>query len=395
MKKNPKQNTEDQLDLLQKEVNQLQIKVFNEIKKKWYKNPSLILSIVAVISSLFFSVNSFFDKQEKELIQKESSKLISIIESINSLMNEEEKLMQITSSQYSDNTAKNNAYLSFGSKSGYLLDKISTSIDTININKLEPNLLLNYGRFLSNNGKYKESNIIYNKVIEKSKDSLTLGISYRSLANISANQSYTNSDSLKSREYRKKDIKLAETFSGEAQNNYLSRSFELWALDEYYLLKNIKEGNRLIDSAKFYVNQFPDMNQNKSINLNRLNEIYNFYNNILIPSKMAGEYDFYSNDGRQGRVYISTNSNGSNINIDFIKNDKLYGRLSGIGNLINLNELKYTVQIELVNDFNQSRIFGGTLNLKTAKNQKLIGYLYEFGKKPVKYYLTKKPVAPI
>ena len=71
---------------------------------------------------------------------------------------------------------------------------------------------------------------------------------------------------------------------------------------------------------------------------------------------MAGQYSFYSTTERQGIAFISNNSFGSSINIDFIKNGQLYGRLSGNGNLIDLNNLKYEVRIELVDKFNISNV---------------------------------------
>ena len=390
MESKPTNSFKEQIDLLQEQVDQIQIKFLDEKKKKWYKSPSLILSVIAFGSSLFFSINSILESNEKEKKQSESAKITSIKEAVSALVNEEEKLMQITSNQYNDVASKNSAFMSFQAKTSYLLDKISNNLNESNIDKLEPNLLINYGRFLYNSGKYVKSKNAFEHAIKKSTDSLTIGVAYRSLANIFANPSYYNSDPTQSRKYRQMDIQIAESYNGETKSDYLSRSYELWALDEYYYLKNVNEGNRLIDSAKSYIQKFPDMNQSKTVILNRLNETYNFYNKILIPSKIAGEYNFYSSNKKQGRAYISTNSFGSSINIDFIKNGRLYGRLSGNGNIISLNDLKYEVRIELVDENNRSSYFGGTLNLSASKNLQLVGYLYEFGKKPVKYYLTKK-----
>lgn len=390
MENKPLKSTDEQIDLLQRQVDQIQLKLLDEKKIKWYKNPSLILSIIALISSLFFSIKSIQESKEKEKKQSETAKISSIKEAVTDLVNEEEKFMQITSNQYSDVASKNSAFMSYQAKTSYLLDKISNNLNDENIDELEPNLLINYGRFLYNSAKYEESRSAFEQVVKKSTDSLTIGISYRSLANIFANPSYHSSDSIISRTYRQKDIRIAESFNGETKSDYLSRSYELWALDEYYHLKNLDEGNRLIDSARFYIQQFPDINMNKSVVENRLNETYNFYNNILIPTKIAGEYNFYSSDKKHGRAYITTNSFGSSINIDFISEGKLYGRLNGNGNVISLNDLKYEVRIELVDEFNRSNYFGGTLNLSTSKNQQLVGYLYEFGKRPVKYYLTKQ-----
>lgn len=389
MEKETKLKSSEQLDLLQKQVDQLQLKVFEEKKKKWFKNPSLILSIIAMTSSLFFSINTILDKRQTAIIEKNSSRLNSVKESIAKLIEEEEKLMQISSSQYTDISTKNSAYASYQSKSGYLIDKISRMIDTVNINLLEPNLLLNYGRFLYNYGKFEESAKTFQKVIELSNDSTTTGVGYRSLANIYANPSYNKSNPSRSRELRKADIRIANNLAGERKSDYLSRSYELWALDEYYLLHNIQYGNKLIDSAKYYVQLFPDVNINKTVILNRLTETYNYYNNILVPSQISGEYKFYSSNGKQGNAYISSNSIGSSININYIKNNKLYGRLSGNGSPINLNKLRFDVNIEIVEIINKPNYYQGSLNLQTQKGKMLTGYLFEYGKEPEKYFLTK------
>lgn len=388
-KETREQKAQNQLDLLQKQVDQLQVKVYEEKKHKWYKNPSLILSIIALLSSLLLSLNSILEKRETAKKEEQSTTLGVIKASIAKLIDEEEKFLQISSNQNIDNVTRNNANLSFQSKSSYLIDQISSRINKENINQIEPNLLMNYGRFLYNLGHYEESAKAFRKVIELSKDSITKGVGFRSLANIYANPSYDKYNPAKSREFRKQDINIANNFAGERKSDYLSRSYELWAIDEYYFLKNVQYGNKLIDSAKAYTELFPELNSNKQLLLNRLNEIYNFYNDILVPSQISGEYSFFSSDGKSGIAFISANSYGFKIRVDYIRNNKLYGRLSGEGNMISLNTLKYDVQIETVDIFSKPNYNGGSLTLNTQKNKKLVGYLYEFGLEPVKFNLTK------
>ena len=64
----------------------------------------------------FFSINSIQESKEKEEKQNESTKITSIKEAVTDLVNEEEKLMQITSNQYSDVSSKNSALMSYQAK---------------------------------------------------------------------------------------------------------------------------------------------------------------------------------------------------------------------------------------------------------------------------------------
>jgi tetratricopeptide (TPR) repeat protein len=381
-------NTTDSLKLIQKQLDQLEQKVREDKKTKWYKNPSLILSIVALSSSLYFSITSIIEDRKQKMENRTYSTITSVKNSIEELVEEEEKYMKVPST---DISIKNNASLTYEAKTSTLIDKISKMADNNIINNLEPNLLLSYGRFLSYKGKFKEATKILESAIKKSDDTVTLGICYRTLANIYSNPSHSGFDSLKGREYRRIDINLANTFFGEARNIYLSRSYELWSLDEYYFIKNIFLGNKLLDSAKYVTSLFSDININKKIILNRLNEIYNYYNGILIPTNLNGEYSFYASDGKKGTAYVSINNNGVFLNIDFINNDELFGRLKGSGNVVDLNRIKFDVSTEFVEYTGaMPKYSAGTLTLETSKGYKLVGSFFEFGKKPIKYILVKK-----
>jgi hypothetical protein len=375
----------EQINLLQKQIDQIQLKVFSEQKSKWYKSPSLILSIIALSSSLYFTTKSIIENKDTKQQQTESAIIQSIKQSITNLLIEEEKLIAAQSNQYTDLNAKNSAYMIFQAKSGPLIEKISISLNDKRIDKIEPSLLINYGRFLTGQGDFSKAHWAFENSLKATTNTMTMLLCYRYLANIIANPSYENFDSLKSRDYRWKTVQLAKRFSGELKNDYLSRSYELWAIDEYYFFKNKQEGNRLIDSSKLYVQKFKDLNTSKVVIMNRLIETYNYYNEILVTNNLAGVYSFYSSDKKNGKAYISTNNTGGYITLDLIKDRKLNGRISGSGNLISIRDLKFEVSI-----VSQSSSNGGTLILSTSENRKLIGYLYEFGKEPVKYYLTKR-----
>jgi len=93
-------------------------------------------------------------------------------------------------------------------------------------------------------GKYDKAQELFEGTLKQSKDTTTLSLCYRYLANILANPSYKTFDSIESRELRKNDVALSHTFFGESKILRLINSYELWANDEYFLVKNKSEGNR-------------------------------------------------------------------------------------------------------------------------------------------------------
>lgn len=392
-------NIEVELRLLQKQVDDLQKKASEE-KPKWYKTPSIVLSILALTSSVIFSTRSIIKDINEKKEERASSALATIKNSIGDLVEEEDKYLKFSSNAAMDMMSKSNAGMVFEAKTGNIIDRItkiiidrtSKKVDTNYIKHIEPNLLLSYARFLQNKGRFSEAKDILENAINSSKDSLTIGICYRTLANIYSNPSNPDCDSLISRKYRKTDIDIANTFRGDAKFSYLTRSYELWSMDEYFFFKNTGFGNKLIDSARRYANMFSDINVNKKVILNKLGETYSFYNSILVTSSnLNGEYSFYSSDGKKGTAFISANAGGIFLNIDFINDNQLYCTLKGPGNIIDFSHVKFNATTESV-DFHGAppKYSGGSLNLETAKDYKLTGSFFEYGKKPVKFILTKK-----
>lgn len=387
------QINEERLVLLQKQVDIIQIKLLDEKKRKWYINPSLWLSIIAFLTSMIFSTREIIKQQKEKSEQNITSKTSLIKQTVENLIEEEKSYLQISSNPNNIADVKTNAGISFQQKISALLDKI-VRIDNTIYRKIEPNILINYARYLTMRGQYEESlNALKTASVisDSTKDDYTKSVILRSLANIYANPSYNKSDSLLSRDLRTKDINLWHNSFGDSKWINSSSSFELWALDEYFLLKNINKGNMCIDSALFYINKLPDNNLNKQITLNRLKDTYNFYNKILIQSNIGGEYHIYSNDGYNGEAYITSNLGGLFIKIEFYgKGGKLLSQYKGSGNFSNYDKLKFDVDKEIYNSFLNSLNFGkGVISLTSLKGKKLSGYFYEYNNNPVHYTLFK------
>lgn len=371
----------NRIDLIQQQVDQVQLKVFEEKKTKWYKNPSFLLSVIALLSSLYFSIDSILSK-------KKSSTVGVIKKSIDELLYEEEKLLQIYSNPNIDINSKNSASQNYQAKNANLIDKIFLNLNDDNIDKIEPSLLVNYGRFLLNSGRFRAAYSIFEKSLKMAKDTLTKQVCYRSLANILANKSFSKFDSIKSRDYRIKDVSISKSYSGPNRLDQISRSYELWALDEYFLIGNRWLGNKLIDSAKTYISKLPDFNISKKFINDRLSDTYFFYNDILVLNNLSGEYDLQMNGSQCGTVYISTNPSGVSISADQLIYNKINKKFNGNGRYIASGVLRF--EIGIISGPRYS--IPGSLILRCEPGKILTGQIFEFGKSPMNLQLTKKSI---
>ncbi len=383
-------NIEEKVELLQKQVDLIQIKLLEEKKTKWFRNPSLLISIIALSSSIIFSLITLvdtFSSKKDETTQKE---IATIKNSVEKMLSEEKVYNQQVSNQYIDQQAKTNAWNDLNTSISVLSEKIQQNNINEHIDRIEPNLLINYGRLLYMNANYNLSLSIIHKTLDITSDSLTKSFGYKWLGRIYSDRKNFKFDSLASRKYRNLDINIGRIQEGEQKFGFLSASFEFWALDEYNNIKNISFGNSLIDSSIYYINLISNI-QEKEFVLNRLKNTYNYYNDVITPYNILGEYSLVSEDGKSGIAMISQSYNGYSLEFEQFENSKLILQLSGDGKFSSQNSLKFEVKIEVYEE-NESYPdrSEGILKLVTDKNKTLKGQLSEYNKTPVEYILVKK-----
>lgn len=380
----------EKVDLLQKQVDQIQMKLLEEKKVKWYKNPSLIISLIALSSSIIFSLITLVDTMSSKKEETTKGQIAIIKSSIEKMLTEEQAYNQQISNQYADQQAKNNAWMHLTTNLSVLSEQIQKNNINEHINQIEPNLLINYGKLLYMNSNFDLALDIIHNTLANTTDSLTKSFGYKWLGRIYSDRRNFKFDSIASRKYRLLDIKIGRLQEGENKYGFLSTSYEYWALDEYNNIKNITFGNALIDSAKYYIQQISN-NQEKEFALNRLQETYNFYNDVITSYNIVGEYNLTSEDGKKGIAFINKSFNGYSLEFEHFENSKLTLKLTGDGKFSGQNSLRFEVETE---EYSEDELFPdrseGILRLTTEKNKILRGELSMYNKAPVTYTIVKR-----
>jgi len=351
--------------------------------KKWFSNPSILISTVALMASLFFSIISLKTQYEEKREASFNEKVSNIEENIEKLIEEEKYFASfLTNENLNDNTKYYNEIL-WNAKSNLLLDKISKDYNEQTAILIDPNLLLQFGRNLQMTGRNELAKDVFHKALDSSKDYTTKLVAYRFLAQIYAIPSDFQ-DSVKSRDFRRQDIQTAKNkLHGEFAWQSISRSFELWAIDEFTLLKNYKYGNMLIDSALYYNSLFSDLNNQKQINQERLASMLIFNSNRFSKSLFKENWiaELIS-DGITGEAKITKNSNGIYLNINFFENMVLTKKYSGNGYFSSNDEMIFDVtKAYLGSSFGNKDLKKdyGVLKFKFNNKSFASGYYFQFG----------------
>jgi len=388
----------DKKEVIKKEVKNIKkssSKRFSRIKEIIIGILIIVIIAGSVIANNIISKKNEIIRiaeEEKQIIENERERIAFIKEAINELIKGEEEHLRLAASTTANQSTKQKARVLYKTKSASLIDLINKKITPKDYQKFDPNLLMNYGRHLEMNGNLEKAKEFFEYVITEGKDDLTLSYAYRSLAGLHAQSTSPFFSAVRSRDYRKKDIAIAKkTPQGDTRYLKLIDLYEAWAIDEYTHLKNIDNGNKLMDTAIYCINRLPDYIPLKTEVSQRIRATYSFYNNILIPENSTGDYKFYINNQGVGEAFISVNETQVTIRIDYIAEGKLVGQLNGTGSFVDFETLKFEVKTESYSTvFKTQKSTTGTLELKTKKGKLLDGFLNEYGKQPVAVKLAKQ-----
>jgi hypothetical protein len=355
----------------------------SEESKKWYKNNSFILSMIAFIFSASITVYTLFAENKS----KDEAKIASIKNSIAELRKSEPDYYQQVSSNI-DANAKMAIGRIYYAKVNELVEDISSKLDDETIQKIEPSILNYYTRYLFDLGRISDAIRISKIALGKCKDKYTMVTIKRSLGTLySMSGDSQNVDS--SRKYRSEALLLTKSYSGEYGTENTMSSFEIWANDEYVNLHKKEFANLLIDSALFYAYRLDEHNQRKYENIKRLKTTKNFYNDKLNINFTSGEWLIYKNGKLIGSSTLVNLGNGFNINIDLGKKDSLEKKIYGSGSLVGDDKMRFTFTAnyfkEVRDQQNNKQLYyqmaTGSLELQILKNKLLIAKYKEIGQK--------------
>ena len=373
------------------------ISFFSKIKKEVYIIIFLLICLIGGTVIAYQTITTknkiIQDFEEKEQIaEDERTRIADIKSNMELLVDEETKFLQVSSSAIANSATKENANLIYKSETVRLINRIGKKITKDDYKKFDENLLMNYARHLNMIGDEEKSKTLFEYIVNKSNDSITLAHSYRELAKIHAIPTSNNFNPDQSRYYRQKDIAIAKAAPKlDARYLKLIDLYELWAKDEYTHLKNPENGNQLIDTALYCIGRLPDYSPQKKEIVKRIRSTYSFYNDILIEENTTGIYKFYINNQGYGDANITVNESQGSIKIDYITEGKLVGQLKGSGGFIDFGLLKFDVQIENYSDvYKTKKTSSGNIELTSKKGKILDGFLNEYGKKPLPIKLVKQ-----
>ncbi|WP_340075631.1 hypothetical protein [Leptobacterium sp. I13] len=350
---------------------------------------------VTSIASYIIILDEIEDAKERKLaaIKKtEEERIATIKKAIERMLQEEVNYLQVASSNNSDYVAKQNAALIYRTRTNRLLEEINTQITTEDLSNIDPNLLMDYARHLDKSGDVKQAEVLYQQIVNTSKDTTLMTYAMRSLAKLYADNSSSLFNESLSRDFRKKNIQIVKEDKNLTRYLHMAELYELWAMDEYTQFKDLEMGNKVIDTAFYCVDKLPDYNKQKQAIHKRLIEAYNFHNNVLIPENTTGDYKFYIENVGAGNAYITiTSAQEASITIDYLDEGKLIGRLKGTGSYIDLNTLKFDVRTESYSAvFKSSKSTSGTLELTAKEGKQFTGSLNEYGEKTTAVRLVKQ-----
>ncbi|NAS32457.1 hypothetical protein GTQ40_15845 [Flavobacteriaceae bacterium R38] len=370
---------------------------FSKIKKEVIIIGFLIIIIIAGAIISFQTISEKNEiirvaQEEKQIIEDERARIAFIKDAIAQLVEKEQEHLHLIASTTADQVTKQNANLLYKTNSANLIDQVNEKLTPEDYHKFDGNSLMNYARHLEMNGDSDKAKTLLEYVIKETEDDLTLSYAYRSLATLYAQNNSSFFSAERSRDYRKREIAIAKDApQGDLRYLKLIDLYETWAIDEYTHLKNIENGNKLMDTAFYCINRLPDYSPLKADVDKRVRSTYNFYNNILIPENITGNYRYYVNNQGIGDAFITINESQGSIRIDYNSEGKLVGQLNGTGGFVDFETLKFEVQTESYSSvFKTQKNTTGTLELKTQKGKLLDGILNEYGKKPVAVKLAKQ-----
>lgn len=334
----------------------------NQGTRKWFKDPSLLLSIVALLTSAVFSIFSMNIQRQEKKAESFQENVKSVEDDIESLVEQEENFYNTLSNQTLSNDAKSNFEFLWNAKSNLFLDKIYKKYeqDSSLLNSINPNLLLQLGKNLMLAGRIEKAKDVYQIALDQSEDYTTSLIAHRHLANIYAIPSDFQ-DSAISRMHRKKDIAISkEKLKGEYAWESISRSFELWANDEFNFFQETKKGNQFIDSSLFYSNLLSKLNFKKTQTQERLLSLKSFYNDGINKYSLKEHWKVSSTTNKlSGEARIYQNANGIFCTIHLFQEGTLQTIYSGSGYAKTSNELVFEMHKNTyISTFNIENGFG-------------------------------------
>ncbi|WP_203296535.1 hypothetical protein [Luteirhabdus pelagi] len=367
------------IDILENQIHLINSKLHEPDKKSWFsKNASLLLSVIALIISVGFSIYGI----QKE-IQKETE--------------EEEKLQNLSKAQKASKIEELTIKLTDLAEKN---TKLASENPNVNVNILS--VLLNYQRLIYINeiieleeqidedfppdiyalianelkvdGQFEKALRFYRKELESAKSANSKVVAYRDLGQIFRIRETPIFNSDSSSFYRKLSIQYSDSIYGDQRAIFKGYSYQLWAADELYF-DNSKLGFQLIDSARQEYMKLPDNNNAKNYNLRMLSQMLEYEERkelFKVLFKLTGEWRSAKNSGIDSKLHFFQNGSSWVCNMEIYENSIITFNL--VGSMISISDNHITFSLQgmkkmNLNEYNDRKGASSTLRLTKYKDR--------------------------
>jgi hypothetical protein len=260
-------NISEKINVMQKQIDLIQNEIDKSNQKKWYKDPSFIMSILALLLSCIFSIYGF--KKEE---QRESHKVETDIS--NDITTSVSRLLEIRSI-YNKN---GDPSFTLNGERQVILSKILSNLSSIQ-EILDASSLTQIGNELFMDGRYSDAKKIFYLGLKNSKSDMEkmYACSYLSGIYFIPNSTTCNNDSCLF--YRQESLRVINSLAPGVQSFYKGSYYREIANLTYYYKKDIKMGNLYLDSAKLeWVKYYNLHSGEKPIQIILADSLYKLYN---------------------------------------------------------------------------------------------------------------------
>ena len=335
---------EEKIDLIENQIHSINIKLNTPKKEKWWKkNSSLIISIVALITSIGFTVHNLIKENTAEK-EKSVSERIKKIENLTIKLTElSEKNLKLASEN--PNTDLNNLASLINYQRSIYINEIIESMNDFN-EDFPPGIYDIVGNELRNEGHYNDALKYYKQGFSRSKTSNEKVIAYRNLGNIYGIQNTPIYKPDSSHYYWKKSISESNKILGEQKFTYKGYSYHLWAGNEFYKGNN-EFAKKLIDSAIIEYSKLPENNQNKHFYIGQLIQMIEFDKRKdlnKISFNLTGDWKTLKSSSTRAEISFYKNVNGWFCNLEIFKKGRLEYNLTGALLSVTDDYMKFNLQ---------------------------------------------------
>ena len=344
-------SVEKKIDLLENQIHLINSKLHEPDKKTWLaKNASLILSIVALVTSISFTIygiqkeNTKDEQQQKKAIELSKEEKQHRIEELTLKLTElAEKNTKLSAENPNVNVNVLSVLLNY--QRLIYVNEIIELIEEYD-SGFPPDIYALIGNDLKQDGQFKKALQFYRKEFFHAKSATSKVVAFRDLGQIYGIRNTPIFESDSSTYYRKLSVQYCDSIHGEQRLIYKGYSYQLWAADELYS-GNPKLGLALVDSARIQYMNLPDNNSAKNYNLRMLSQMIEFEERkdlFKVFFNLTGEWTSVRKSDVDAKLHFYQNANGWSCNLEVYESGIITYNLGGSMISISNDHITFSLQ---------------------------------------------------